>query len=106
MMAEKTLFIPLKREHFEAFKNGTKPGMEEFRPYGPRWNEATCRVGRHVTLSMGYGRKHRLTGVVAGFRVSSEPTKSKAWKECYPDKICDAACIKIDVASQRTEPPQ
>ena len=36
---EKPLFIPLKREFFEAFKAGQK--VEEFRPEGPR-------CGRHV----------------------------------------------------------
>lgn len=33
---ERPLFIPLKREHYERFANGTK--TEEYRPHGTRWN--------------------------------------------------------------------
>lgn len=40
---EKPLFIPLKTEYYNAFCDGTKP--EEFRKYGDRWNERTCRSG-------------------------------------------------------------
>jgi hypothetical protein len=61
----KPFFIPLHTEHFEAFKNGSK--TIEFRIYGARWNERTCTVGRVVTLSKGYGKKHRISGVVEGF---------------------------------------
>jgi len=93
----KPLFIPLKREHFEAFKNGTKPGMEEFRPDGPRWNARTCPIGRPVVLSLGYGKAHRLTGRVAGFRTSKEPTQTEAWKKCYGDRQGLAACIRIEL---------
>jgi len=83
MSEEKPLFIPLKREFFEAFKNGTK--TEEYRIYGPRWNEKTCRSGRKVVLSLGYGKKHRLTGVVEDFHCGIEPTYTEAWKKCYGD---------------------
>lgn len=64
---EKALFVPLKTEHFESFAAGIKP--EEFRPYGARWNERTCRPGRRVTLSHGYGTRRRLHGTVTGFRI-------------------------------------
>lgn len=40
METEKLIFIPLKREFFEAFENGMK--TVEYRKYGPRWNERTC----------------------------------------------------------------
>lgn len=33
----KPLFIPIKREFFEAFERGDK--THEYRLYGPRWNE-------------------------------------------------------------------
>lgn len=97
----KPLFIPLKREYFEAFQAGTK--LEEFRPYGPRWNERTCPVGRPVVLSLGYGRAHRMAGVVAGFRTSMEPTTSPAWAACYGEKHPGkpAACIAIDLEPAR-----
>ncbi len=70
-LALKPLFIPLKREYFEAFKSGTK--TEEYRPEGPRWNARTCAVGRPVVLSLGYGKANRLNGVVTGYRASKEP---------------------------------
>lgn len=91
----KPLFIPLKREHFDAFKAGTKPNMEEYRPEGPRWNARTCVVGRPVVLSLGYGKQQRLLGVVAGYRSSVEPINTAAWKDCYGDRHGMAACIKI-----------
>jgi len=48
----KPLFVPLKKNWFTDFKNGTK--NLEFRGYGPRWNEQVCKIGREVTLRLGY----------------------------------------------------
>lgn len=62
---EKPLFIPLKWPHYWAFANNSK--RIEYRTYGPRWNEKTCRIGRKVTLSCGYGKKSRLSGIIMGF---------------------------------------
>lgn len=105
----KPLFIPLKKEFYEQFKAGTKavgfiarPGapikyQTEFRPYGPRWNERTCRLGRDVVLSCGYGKKNRLHGKIVLFQVGTEPTKTEAWQACYGDKHGLAASIKIEV---------
>jgi hypothetical protein len=59
---EKPLFIPLKAEYYEDFNRGTK--TFEFRLEGPRWNNKTCYKGRQVILSKGYGKKHRLKGVI------------------------------------------
>ena len=93
----KPLFIPLKTEFFEAFENGTKD--TEYRLYGPRWNERTCVVGREVVLSHGYGNKRRLRGIVAGFEISWEPTKTEAWQKCYGGKDSSgaAACIRVEL---------
>lgn len=91
------LFILLKREFWEAFRDGVKVGMEEFRPYGRRWNERTCFVGRRVILSLGYNGP-RLMGVIERFRVSLEPTRTEAWASCgYAQKHpgVPAACIRI-----------
>ena len=93
------LFIPLKREHFEAFAAGTK--REEFRPEGPRWNRRTCAIGRPVVLSLGYGKARRMDGVVAGYRSSEEPTKTAAWRDCYGDRTCVVACIAIDIVGRK-----
>lgn len=87
------LFIPLKTQYFEAFKNGTKD--TEFRVYGPRWNEDTCFVGRRVTLSKGYGKHERMSGQVTAFKFSSEPTRTASWRDCYGDSKKLAACITI-----------
>ena len=64
-MEKKPLFIPLKAEHYIKFEKGEKD--TEYRAHGPRWNEKTCYVGRLVTLSYGYGKARRLSGVVVGF---------------------------------------
>ena len=78
------LFIPLRREWFEAFESGDK--TIEYRPYGPRWNERTCRVGRRVTLSLGYGKRKRLHGTIVSFELSEDVTKTSAWLSCYVGK--------------------
>lgn len=91
-MDEKPLFIPLKREWFEAFASHQK--TEEYRPAGGRWNERTCRIGRAVVLSMGYGKGRRLTGTITGFMISEAPCQSSAWKGIYGDKT-PAAIITI-----------
>lgn len=87
------LFIPLKTKYFEQFKNGSKHW--EYRQYGPRWNERTCRVGRRVTLSRGYGKRDRLRGKVLAFHTEHMDTPS--WIDCY-GKPGLAACICIEVS--------
>jgi hypothetical protein len=99
---EKPLFIPLKREYFEAFANGTK--QAEFRPYGPRWNEKTCRIGRDVVLSLGYGKRHRLRGKVVGFVTDCSPMARPGWVECYGDRHTIAACIGIALEQGGEQP--
>lgn len=89
------LFIPLKREYFAAFERGEK--VEEFRPYGPRWNEQTCPIDRQVVLSLGYGKQRRLFGRVTGFRIDEQPQLMPAWVHCYGNKHNRAACIKIEL---------
>jgi hypothetical protein len=89
-LSEKPLFIPLKSEYYNAFCDGSK--TVEYRLYGQRWNERTCRVGRRVTLSKGYGKKHRRHGVIIGFAV--QKMSSEDWLACY-GKAGLAACIEI-----------
>jgi hypothetical protein len=62
----KPLFIPLRGVYFDAFDAGIK--KHELRKYGPRWNEKTCPPSRPVILSRGYGKQHRLVGVIEKFR--------------------------------------
>lgn len=92
--AERPLFIPLKREFFNAFLSGTK--REEFRRHGKQWNRETCRIGRRVTLSLGYGKQARLTGTITGFRLANAPADVPAgWVACYGPVRTMAACITI-----------
>lgn len=98
----KALFIPLFTVYYNAFESGDK--TEEYRPYGPRWNERTCAIGREVVLSCGYGKKRRMRGIVVAFRRSIEPTRTQAWKDCYGDRTVDAACIKIRVLTLEIQP--
>lgn len=96
MIEKKPLFIPLKREFYDAFLSGEK--TEEFRRYGARWNESTCAVGRPVTISMGYGKAHRRTGTVTGFRKAPAPLGVPAgWIACYGGDPDTAACIRIEL---------
>lgn len=86
----KPLFIPLKREYFEAFAEGRK--VVEYRRYGARWNERTCRNGRPVVLSLGYGKHRRLRGEVTGFVRYSKEWLGIGWEECYPGVPTSEAC--------------
>lgn len=94
-MQEKPLFIPLKAQHFDAFERGEK--TTEYRLYGPRWNETTCRPGRHVVLSRGYGKQRRLLGKITAFAHGDMPTKTAAWRDCYGAHPGPAACIQIEL---------
>lgn len=91
---EKPLFIPLKREFYFAFVSGRKD--TEYRRYGSRWNERTCRIGRRVILSKGYSGSRR-TGEIMGFE--RKRMDSADWLACY-GKPGDAACIKIRVVGE------
>ena len=83
-VASKVLFVPLRREWFDAFEKGFK--TFEYRPYGKRWNERTCAIGRRVTLSLGYGKLRRLHGTIVSFERSEDVTRTTAWKSCYDGK--------------------
>lgn len=92
MKDENPLFIPLKSEYYDAFCSGAK--TVEYRKHGPRWNAETCRIGRRVTISRGYGKKDRRQGVVVGFE--AKVMDSHAWLACYGSPGF-AACIKIEL---------
>jgi hypothetical protein len=69
------LFIALRREHFEAFRDGRK--RHEWRRYSKRWSEQSCPIGRRVTLSLGYSGA-RLFGLVIGFQRRRAQTAAQA----------------------------
>lgn len=89
------MFIPLKKIYFEQFAKREK--REEFRLYGPRWNERVCAIGREVILSCGYSGP-RLTGKISGFRVT-RIEDVPGMRAVYPDTDarCRVAAIAIDL---------
>jgi hypothetical protein len=89
MTGEKPLFIPLRTVWFEQFECGAK--NTEYRQYGKMWNERTCRIGRAVTLSHGYGIARRITKQVVGFRKLLQSEAPEAARLIYPDAAFIAA---------------
>lgn len=96
----KPLFIPLKTKYFEAFASGEK--TEELRLYGPRWNEKTCKPGREVILSKGYGKNARMNGRVWKFKKQHGSTFGSTYKqailEVYGTLDVQIACISIELS--------
>ncbi len=102
----KNLFIPLKREHYSNFLAGIK--TTEYRLYGPRWNEKTCPPGRPVTLSMGYGKTHRLSATVKSTEVKNrhelDGDVQDAIMNCYPaSPSTQIFCIHLDVMTRNKQ---
>lgn len=87
MKAERPLFVPLKARFFDAFADGSK--RREYRPYGPRWNKETCRPGRAVTLSRGYGRSQRLGGSIVSVSVLDSPDAAASFAD-FDGSACTA----------------
>lgn len=96
---EKPLFIPLCTAPYEAFADGSK--RDELRLYGPRWNERTCRVGRRVILSKGYGKSNRLSGTIRAFKRQHGSVFGSTYKEAikrhYETLDHEIAVIGIDL---------
>jgi len=95
----KPLFIPLKREFYDAFQRLEKR-TEYRRPGGP-WNERTCRPGRPVVLSCGYGKARRMKGIVTWFAVRAvrglAPRDRRDVRRCY-GHIPEVAAIGISLS--------
>jgi len=92
MTYDKPLFVPLRREWFEAFQRREK--FEEWRRYGKQWNERVCWIGRPVQLSLGY-RSVRLLGTVVSFRTA--PARRPGAGDLYGEgTICAVFGVKID----------
>jgi len=101
------LFIPLKTEYFNAFLSGQK--NSELRLYGSRWNERTCPVGRRVILSKGYGKHHRIEGVIFDFLIRDantfDSTYKAAVKRIYGSLDKPIAEIRIKLDKYLSEQP-
>lgn len=91
----KPLFVPLKSKYFDAFADGTK--SFEYRAHGPRWNSATVRIGRRVTLSRGYGKQARLHGTISKIELRTDlENLPPGFRDCYPTAT-EAIVFKIDL---------
>lgn len=95
----KPLFIPLKSCYFDLFLQRVK--TDELRKYGARWNENTCRVGRDVTLSKGYGKQHRVKGTVRAFKKQHGKSFGSRYRksiaDCFGTTDLWIAVISIDL---------
>ncbi len=89
----KPLFIPLSSKYYDQYKSGEK--SEELRLYGPRWNEKTCPPGRRVILSRGYGKKHRMTGVIWQFKKQRATTFGSTYRAAVLDVY---GTLEVDIA--------
>jgi hypothetical protein len=87
--------------YYHAFERGEK--TDELRLYGPRWNEKTCRIGRAVTLSKGYGTQHRLHGTIAAFKRQHGSTFEGTYKAAIMEryKTLDVWVAVISVSLDR-----
>lgn len=91
----KPLFIPLKSEYFDAFYNGKK--TVEWRIYGPRWNDQTCTPGRKVVLSKGYGKYHRMDGIILNTSKHIIDDPEHIFNRVYGDKSKGAVAFAIRI---------
>ena len=95
----KPLFVPLKTEYWQQFRDGTK--RDELRLYGQRWNERTCAIGREVTLSKGYGKHGRMIGRVRGFKRQHGSLFGSTYRAAilavYGTLNVEIACISIEL---------
>lgn len=98
-MTLKPLFIPLKSEYFNAFMVGSK--TSEWRLYGPRWNERTCVTGRDVILSKGYGKAHRLSGIVVGTAQYRIDDPQHPFNLVYGERAKGATALEIQIGVLR-----
>jgi hypothetical protein len=98
---EKPLFIPLKTKWFRAFQSGEK--TDELRLAGGRWNARTCREGRPVILSKGYGKSERLAGTVWRFKEQHGSTFGSTYRAAIEETFgtLDVNIAVIGIADLR-----
>lgn len=92
----KPLFVPLRRVHFERFRDGSK--RIEWRAYGPRWNRRVAHRGRKIILSSGYSGA-RLAGEVVRTRKVAAQLAPQEARDIYPGKrfLCAIhVCLESD----------
>jgi hypothetical protein len=92
---EKSLFIPLVAKFYDDFISGEK--TNEYRIDGARWNNQTCRPGRRVVISKGYGTHRRAMGFISHYTVEPvgvlHPRLQQSLYELYGSKINEKTLI-------------
>ena len=94
-MSVKPVFVPLKREWFEAFARGEK--RVEWRAYGARWNCECIAPKRAIVLSMGYSGA-RLHGTVVDVERIERAHAPEAAQLLFPNAEYFCA-IHVDLES-------
>lgn len=89
----KPIFIPLKREYYNAFKSGHK--QIEYRRVGGQFTKANCTPGREVTLSLGYGSRNRIKGTVLRSWIEHHEHPTGPIADCYGTEPIDILAIQI-----------
>ena len=88
------MFIPLRRQWFEAFRDGEK--RIEWRVYGARWNRQSAHRGRRVVLSLGYSGA-RLLGSIVRTRCVRADLAPPSARAIYPNaKYLCAIHVALD----------
>jgi hypothetical protein len=82
MNATTSIFVPLRSEHWAAFRDLRK--SIEWRAWGARWNDRTIVPGRTIILSKGYTRD-RLHGVVVKVHRVPRALAPDGARAIYPD---------------------
>jgi len=101
-MNKNPLFLPLKTEFFNAFKDGTK--THEYRRHGRQFTKKNWFPGRRVNLRRGYSTNDNLYGTVTSFKVFRKSeiigSLAKTITDLYgpeDEEICEIG-IEIDEA--------
>lgn len=94
-MTLRPLFIALRSEWFDAFRDGSK--RIEWRVYGARWNSESCPPGRVVTLSRGYSGARIMASIAKCERVDASGAPAEA-RAIFPDATHFCA-IHLEVAA-------
>ena len=87
------IFIPLKGEYYNAFKNGHK--RIEYRRVGRQFTQANCFPGREVTLSLGYGTRNRMKGTVVRSWIEHHDRPTGPIADCYGTETVNILAIEI-----------
>ena len=97
-MNEKVLFIPLKKEFYDAFKDGSKTW--ELRGNYGQFNACKVTVGQKARLARGYGYPRLLATVIEVQDYADlDDIPSDIWNETVPPHLSGQRTT-VDLASR------